>query len=104
MRTAPTLLFATLVLANPAPITNPEASQIQKADVPVLARDFSAHEVRKVSSAAGAAAGAAGRAGGAAANKANNTLDNAAGAFLPNRALEWGVLGLGVVEIVRLWG
>jgi hypothetical protein len=33
-----------------------------------------------------------------------NNTDNAAGVITPSRALELGALGLGVLEVVRLWG
>ncbi|KAF1963718.1 hypothetical protein CC80DRAFT_487048 [Byssothecium circinans] len=89
---ATTLLFATLALANPAPVAQPEAEAI----VPSLASEVDARaaglrlEERKSKPKAP--------------KNSNNSNDtSAAGTFLPNRALELGAIGLGVVEIVRLW-
>ncbi|OAL51826.1 hypothetical protein IQ07DRAFT_598631 [Pyrenochaeta sp. DS3sAY3a] len=98
---ATTLLFATLALANPAPIARPEAdgsqlietrSQLHNA---LAARDAEAlHNIQLEARAKKPKPGSG--------SSGNDT--GAADMISPSRALQLGALGLGVIEVVRLWG
>jgi hypothetical protein len=97
---ATTLFFATLALASPAPVVQPEAqpnvvesrAQFHRA---LLARDavpaqFAQLDTRKVKGGKG--------------GSGNNTEESAASDMItPSRALQLGALGLGVMEVARLW-
>lgn len=91
-----TLLFATLALANPAPIAQPEADAAPVAQPLVETRDPEVlHSVqldargKKPKTGSGSGSG-------------NDT--SAADIITPSRALQLGALGFGVIEVVRLWG
>ncbi|KAH7081631.1 hypothetical protein BKA63DRAFT_504206 [Paraphoma chrysanthemicola] len=84
---ATTALFATLALASPAPAAQPDAAVavaepllVERAPHPVL-------EARKKSKPKG--------------GSGNDT--SAAVALSPSLALQLGAVGLGVMEVVRLW-
>ncbi|ORY16001.1 hypothetical protein BCR34DRAFT_144774 [Clohesyomyces aquaticus] len=95
---AVTLLFATsaLALANPAPapvdaaaVAAPEVDartagiKLEARGITIEARDPKKSKPKTSNN--------------------GNTTDNAAGILTPSRMLELGALGLGVVEVVRLW-
>lgn len=97
---ATTLLFATLALANPAPLAHPEAdgshlietrSQLHNA---LAARDAEALHHIQLDARAKKPKPKTG--------SGNDT--GAADMMSPSRALQLGALGLGVIEVVRLWG
>tara|TARA_R110002003_G_scaffold104_27_gene8424 strand:+ start:1890 stop:2168 length:279 start_codon:yes stop_codon:yes gene_type:complete len=87
---ASTLLFATLALASPAPVAQPDAAVapvaqpqlVERAPLPVL-------EARKKSKPKGGS---------------NSNSTGAATTMTPSRALQLGAVGLGVMEVARLWG
>jgi hypothetical protein len=89
-----TLLFATLVLASPAPAAQPEAAVAQPiavapreaAPAPVAVLEQRAPKKPK---------------GGSGGDK--NTTSAAADMMTPSRALQLGALGLGAMQVVRLW-
>lgn len=90
---ATTLLFATLALAGPAPAAQPAAAAVPAlapAPEPVEARDaiLITRDPKKSKPK----------------SSSGNSTNNAVGMLAPSRALELGVLGLGVLEVVRLWG
>jgi hypothetical protein len=83
---ASTLIFATLALASPAPAAQPNAAAVAqplaiapRSPAPIL-------EARKKPK------------GGSSGNSTG-----AADIISPSRALQLGALGLGVVQVVRLW-
>jgi hypothetical protein len=84
------LLFATLALASPAPAAQPDAAVapvaqpqlVERAPLPVL-------EARKKSKPKGGS---------------NSNSTGAATTMTPSRALQLGAVGLGVMEVARLWG
>lgn len=97
----PVLLLATLVYANPAPASDSKAiggpnavddvakcnDLFTRPDPHVIAR---ALQKKKKKGGSGSSA---------------NVTDSAAAGFVtPSRALQAGALGMGVIEIVRLWG
>jgi hypothetical protein len=88
---ATTLIFASLALASPAPAAQPNAAAVvrplevePRAPEPVLL------EARKKP-----------KGGSSNGNSSNST--GAADTISPSRALQIGALGLGVMEVVRLW-
>lgn len=91
---ASTLLFATLALASPAPVAQPEPEVAQPMSVEARNADFikmvhlEARKKKKPKSGSG--------------NNGNNT--SAAVTLTPSRMLQAGALGFGVIEVVRLWG
>ena len=101
--TVTTLLFATLALASPAPVPQPDAEaaklietreQFRKA---LAARDAdAAHNIHVA-----ARAPKAKKPKGGSGNDTNDT--SAADIITPSRALQLGALSLGVMEVVRLW-
>ncbi|KAH9861798.1 hypothetical protein J1614_011551 [Plenodomus biglobosus] len=93
---ATTLLFATLALASPAPIAQPEAEVAQPLDV--IARDAAFIESIQLKARASKPKSGSGSSGG------SDTNTSAAITLTPNRVLQAGALGLGVIEMVRLWG
>lgn len=119
---ATTLLFATLALANPAPVAQPEAeagparaAQPKFEPIKVESRDQlrEALAPRVAEPVPEINARAAGirldsrdpKKGKPKTGSGNNTdSNNTAGMISPSRVLELGALGLGVMEIVRLWG
>jgi hypothetical protein len=84
-----TILFATIALANP--VAQPTAALSPASLAPEIdARAASMLEERKTKKPKSSG------------NKSNDT--EAAGSLLaPSRVLELGALGLGVIEVVRLW-
>lgn len=95
---ASTLLFATLALASPAPVAQPEAlsQPIIPIDAPVVnpAHEFNARTL---------AARAKPKKPKFSSSDGNNTA-NAAVSMTPSRVVQLGALGVGVMEVVRLWG
>ena len=97
---ATSLLLATLARASPAPIAQPNAiakpmviesrAQLHNA---LAARDPTAHPIqldaRKVKGGKG--------------GDGNSTESAASDMITPSRVLQLGALGLGVVEVARLW-
>lgn len=92
---ATTLLFAALALANPAPLAQPEAEAAPVAQPLVETRD--AEVLHNIQLDARAKKPKTGSGSGG-----NDT--GAADMITPSRALQLGALGLGVMEVVRLWG
>jgi hypothetical protein len=94
--TATTLLLATLTFTLATPIAEPTntVAVAVAAAAPLHARaaNFRLEERKKKKPKAP--------------KNGNNTNDTsiAAGTIAPSRVLELGALGLGVMEIVRLWG
>jgi hypothetical protein len=97
---ATTVLFATLALASPTSVAQPKAqhksvetrAQIHNA---LLSRDaaaaqFAQLDIRKVKGGKG--------------GSGNNTESEASDMFTPSRALQLGALGLGVMQVARMWG
>jgi hypothetical protein len=83
-----TLVFATLALASPAPAAQPNAPAIAQP-LEVLPREATAVlEARKKKPK-----------GGSSGNSTNSTATT----MTPSRVLQLGALGLGVMEVVRLW-
>jgi hypothetical protein len=82
-----TLLFATLALASPAPVAQPNSAAVVQP-LEVLPRD-AAHvlEARKKKPKGGS----------------GNSTNSTATTMTPSRALQLGALSLGVMEIVKLW-
>ena len=91
--TTATLLFATFSLATPAPAAGPlvpdTANEFRHALFGRAAAAIPHLDTRKVK-------GSSGKGGG-------NTTSSAAVAVSPSNAVMIGALGLGVMEIVRLW-
>jgi hypothetical protein len=91
---ATSLLFATLALASPAPVAQPDANAA--AVVAALPHEFVARNMPVLEERAKKPKGGSG----------NNNDSNSTGAadmISPSRALQLGALSLGVMEIVRLW-
>ncbi|KAF2124168.1 hypothetical protein P153DRAFT_371045 [Dothidotthia symphoricarpi CBS 119687] len=90
---ATTLLFATLALASPAPIAQPEAlaQPIEVKTNTNMAPEIDARtlEARKKPKIPKTSDG--------------NSTSSAIVSMTPSRAVQLGALGLGVVEAVRLW-
>jgi hypothetical protein len=95
------LLFATLALANPAAVGNPripgslarpEVREAAPAPADIVARTagivLDSRSPKKGSSSSGSS---------------NKTEDSAAETVTVSRGLQLGALGLGVLEVVRLW-
>lgn len=90
---ATTLLFATLALASPAPVARPEANVAVVAQpIAVEARDPAPMLVERSPKKPKTP------------SNGNNTNSSAADMMSPSRALQLGALGLGVMEVARLWG
>jgi len=86
-----TLLFATLALASPAAQPQPEAAATVAQPLEIAARDPApVLEARKKKPS-----GSSGN------NNTNST--GAADMLAPSRALQLGALGLGVMQITKLW-
>ncbi|KAF2023922.1 hypothetical protein EK21DRAFT_79843 [Setomelanomma holmii] len=86
-----TLLFASLALSSPAPAAQPASGALAPAAEPqLIERAPIVLEARKKAKKPK--------------NGSNNTNSSAAVTMTPNRALQIGALGVGVMEVVRLWG
>jgi hypothetical protein len=86
------LLFASLALASPAPAAQPNA----EGAVAALPHEFVARTMPILDTRAKKPKGGS--------NNNNNTnTTGAADMISPSRALQLGALGVGVLEIVRLW-
>lgn len=106
---ATTLLLATVALASPAPVANPDAvaepllvesrKQFREA---LAARSVLA--MPEVQLEERASSGGKGGKGGKGGSGGNNTENAASDMLSPSRVLQIAALGLGVVEVVRLWG
>ena len=103
---ATTLLFATLALTSPAPVANPDAvaepvtietrEQFRNA---LSARDvLTAPEIQLEERASSGGKGGKGGKG-----SGGNSSSAASDMLSPSRVLQVAALGLGVVEVVRLW-
>jgi hypothetical protein len=87
------LLFATLALASPAPVAQPEANAVAVAQpIAVEARDAAPLLVERAPKKPKTP------------SNGNNTNSGAADMITPSRALQLSALGLGVMEVARLWG
>jgi len=94
---ASTLLFATLALASPAPVAQPEPGVAQhmsfearNAEIIKLVH-LEARKKKKLSKIASH-------------SNSNSTDTSPAVMLTPSRVLQAGVLGFGVIEVFRLWG
>lgn len=100
---AVTLLLATLTMASPAPIAEPMA--VEQPEAVVAQPKFEALAARIAESEVDASKAGiqleARKSKPKVGNNGNNT--SAAIALTPNRALELSALGLGFLEVVRLW-
>jgi hypothetical protein len=85
---ATTLFFATLALASPAPAAEPNTDTIV-APLDVVPREAMPILEERAKKPKGGSSG-------------NNTNSSAI-SITPSRALQLGALGLGVMEVVRLW-
>lgn len=118
---AVTLLFATLALANPAPAAQPEAAAVpapaaqpeaQPVEINTRAQLEEALSPRVAAPEPEIDAPAAGirldardpKKSKPKTGSGGNDTQDAAGIVSPSRALQLGALGLGIMEIVRLWG
>jgi hypothetical protein len=99
-----TLLLATLALANPAPIAEPVA--VAQPEAIVAQPEFEALALRAAEPEVDASkAGIQLEARKSKPKGGSNGNDTSAAiALTPSRVLELGALGLGVMEVVRLWG
>jgi len=107
---ATTLLLATVALASPAPVANPDAvaetqligsrAQFREA---LAARDTLVMPEVQLEERASSSGGKGGKGGKGSGGK-NNTESAASDMLSPSRVLQVTALGLGVVEVVRLWG
>jgi hypothetical protein len=102
---ATSLLLATLALASPAPVAQPGAAAVA-APEPVLFK--SAQEFRNALTERNADAmpniHLDARAKKPKGGSGNSNDTSAAITMTPSRVLQAGALGLGVMEVVRLWG
>ncbi|KAI4705023.1 hypothetical protein J4E89_009316 [Alternaria sp. Ai002NY15] len=108
---ATTLLLATVALASPAPVANPDAvaepaligsrAQFREA---LAARDTLVMPEVQLEERASSSGGKGGGKGGKGTGGKNTTESAASDMLSPSRALQITALGLGVVEVVRLWG
>ena len=90
--TATAILFAAVALASPAPVAQPEADVAAVAQpVEILAERAPILEDRATKKPKGGSSG-------------GNNSENAADMLTASRVLQLGAVGLGVMEIVRLWG
>jgi hypothetical protein len=106
---AVTLVLASVALANPAPVAAPEAAAAPAAVAQPQPQPMSVGEAVAPRDAEPAQfpqlearvpkKGKGGKSGGG-----NSTDEGAAGMLTPSRALQLGAVGLGVMEVVRLWG
>lgn len=92
---ATTLFFATLALASPAPAAQPDASVAQP--IAVAAREAAPAPVEILEQRTPKKPK-----GGSGGNNNTNT-SAAADMMTPSRALQLGALGLGAMQVVRLW-
>ena len=101
---ATTLLFATLALANPAPAAQPNSLQElsqrsnQAPSYANFKQDLAARDPAKKKKKPKKPKNS---------NKGNSTEEveeSAARMLSPSRVVELGAIGVGVMEIVRLWG
>lgn len=102
---ATSLLFATLALASPAPLANPEPATIESREQ--LHNALSARNVLTVPDIQleeRASSGGKGGKGGKGGGGSGNSTSAASDMLSPNRVLQVAALGLGAVEVVRLWG
>ncbi|KAF2730896.1 hypothetical protein EJ04DRAFT_514958 [Polyplosphaeria fusca] len=99
-----TLVLATLALANPAPAADAQIETPAQFEEALAARDPSPAAPEIVARAAGIqlAPRSPKKPKVSNGNNKNNT-DSAAGTLSPSKALGLGALGLGVMEVVRLW-
>jgi hypothetical protein len=89
--TAISFIFTTLALASPAPAAQPNAAAVaQPLEVEPRAPEPVLLEARKKP-----------KGGSSSGNNSNST--GAADMISPSRALQLGALGLGVMEVVKLW-
>jgi hypothetical protein len=105
---AVTLLFATLVAANPAPIAQPEAVAApapiaEPAAVPEAIVEARVAKPKIDAIAAGIQLDSRAPKKSKPKGSSGNSTEGAAGIITPSRALQAGALGLGVMEVVRLW-
>jgi hypothetical protein len=97
---AASLLLATVALATPAPAPEavPEAASIaEPAPAPAL---YARHAGIILDSRASKKP----KGGGGNNNENTTDSDNAAYTLTPSRVLQLGAVGVGVMEVVRLWG
>lgn len=100
-----TLLFASLAFANPAPAAQPAAAAVPAPVAQPEAQPVPLNEalIARIAEPAPEVVARAGKKPKSSSNNGNSTTD-AAGMLTPSRALQLGALGVGVIEVVRLWG
>lgn len=112
------LLFATIALANPAPVAQPNALHVSAEQSrsaiggAILAPDLSSRSFSSESSQSALErrkkksdkSKPKGSKGGNETNSTQEDTSSASGAVLPSVALELSALGVGIIELVRLWG
>lgn len=106
---AVTLFLAALALANPAPVAEPEAvaEPVQIDSRAALDEVLAARVASPQLDARDAGLRLAPREPKKSKTKTGgggNDTEDAAISLTPSRALQLGALGLGVMEVVRLWG
>jgi len=102
---AVTVLLVAFVAANPAPaaVAQPEPIQAEAAIAGRAANPEPVPEINAPLLSRDPKKSKGGGGGGGDENNGNGTED-AAGILTPSRALQLGAVGLGVMELVRLWG
>jgi hypothetical protein len=104
---AVTVLLATFVAANPAPAADPAPVAVAQpepiqAEAAIAGRAANPEPVPEINAPVLARDPKKGKSGGGGGN--GNDTEDAAGMLTPSRALQLGAVGLGVMELVRLWG
>jgi hypothetical protein len=104
-----TLLFTTLATANPAPAAHPETgvapANLAQLEEALASRDPAAQpEVVPEIVARTAEIQLERRKKPKSSNNKGNSTNSSATSITPSRALQLGALGLGVYEVVQLWG
>ncbi|KAF2661769.1 hypothetical protein K491DRAFT_710604 [Lophiostoma macrostomum CBS 122681] len=97
------LLFTTLALANPAPITNPRVPGVAHLEAREVSPDPAPVPAEIVARTAGIVLDSRSPKKGSSSGSKNNTQTGAAGTITISRGLQLGALGLGVMEVARLW-
>jgi hypothetical protein len=107
-----TLLLATFVAANPGPAADPAPAAVAQpepiqAEAAVVGRAADPEPVPEINApllSRDPKKGKGGGGGGDDESSGGNGTEDAAGMLTPSRALQLGAVGLGIMEIVRLWG
>jgi hypothetical protein len=100
------LLFAAVALANPAPLAKPDAvAEPVTIESRAQFRDaLSARNVLAVPDIQLEERASSGGKGGKGGGGSSNSTSAASDMLSPNRVLQLSALGLGIMEVVNLWG